>query len=121
MAKPAHTRPGIPASPYRPLSEEDVRTVADAAFDILARSGVAVYSATAFEALRAAGAECDESTRVVRLPKPLVEDAIASNPSSITLFSRDGECDAVTTELAGPPSMCSTPTRASADLRPPKT
>ncbi len=95
MAKTLHERPGIAASPYRPLSDFDVRRIADAAFDILARSGVAVYSATAFEALRAAGAECDESTRVVRLPKPLVEDAIASNPSSITLFSRDGECDAV--------------------------
>ncbi len=72
-----------------------MRKVADAAFDILARSGVAVYSKTGFEAFKSAGAECDESTRNVRLPKGLVEDAIASNPSSITLFSRDGEFDAV--------------------------
>jgi trimethylamine--corrinoid protein Co-methyltransferase len=35
---------------------------------------------------------------VVRFPRSLVEDAIASNPSSITLCSRDGEHDVV---LAG--------------------
>lgn len=32
---------------------------------------------------------------MVRLPRAVVEDAIASNPSSITLHSRDGACDAV--------------------------
>jgi len=56
---------------------------------------MAVYSPTAFEAFRLAGAQVDPGTRIVRLPRSLVEDAIASNPSSITLYSRDGECDAV--------------------------
>ena len=54
-----------------------------------------VYSDTALEAFRAAGAPVDDQTRIVRLPRGLVEDAIASNPSSITLYSRDGTCDAV--------------------------
>jgi len=56
---------------------------------------MAVHSDTAFEAFRSAGAEVDESSRVVRLPRSLVEDAVASNPSSITLYSRDGKSDAV--------------------------
>jgi len=56
---------------------------------------MAVHSDTAFEAFRSAGAEVDESSRVVRLPRSLVEDAVASNPSSITLYSRDGNSDAV--------------------------
>ncbi|MHC4250089.1 MAG: trimethylamine methyltransferase family protein [Planctomycetota bacterium] len=91
----ARLDPGIATSPYRPLSSSDTRKIADAAFEVLAKGGVAVYSPTAFEAFRAAGATVDEATRIVRLPRALVEDAIDSNPSSITLFSRDGKLDAV--------------------------
>jgi trimethylamine--corrinoid protein Co-methyltransferase len=95
MTRHDHTRPGIPASPYRPLSDRDVTTIADAALTLLERSGMVVYSPTAFEAFRSAGAEVDESTRFVRLPRSLVEDAIASNPSSITLYARDDRNQAV--------------------------
>lgn len=95
MGELQHERPGIAASPYKPLGEGDVRRIVDTAFEILDKSGMAVYSPTAFEAFRAAGAQCDEETQIVRLPRGLVEDAIASNPSSITLYSRDGKHDAV--------------------------
>jgi len=95
MAHPPNEQPGIAASPYRPLEDADVGRIAEAAFDVLAGSGVAVHTDTGLEAFRAAGAEVDEQTRIVRLPRRLVEDAIASNPSSVTLWSRDGQCDAV--------------------------
>ena len=72
--------------------------IADAAFRVLAESGMAVYSPTAFAAFRAAGARTDESEQRVWLSRTLVEDAIASNPSSITLYGRDGNCDC---ELTG--------------------
>jgi trimethylamine--corrinoid protein Co-methyltransferase len=90
-----HEYPGISASLYKPLTETNIRQIADAAFNILEKSGIAVYSPTAFDAFKAAGAEVDPETRIVRLPRSLVEDAIASNPSSITLYSRDGQYDAV--------------------------
>ncbi|MGB2822618.1 MAG: trimethylamine methyltransferase family protein [Phycisphaerae bacterium] len=95
MAVAKDKRLGLSASLYRPLSDTDVRRIADAALDVLERSGMAVYSDTAFEALRTAGAPVDSESRVVRFPRGLVEDAIASNPSSITLFSRDGKNDVV--------------------------
>lgn len=44
-----HELPGIPASPYRPLSEADVHRIAKAAFAILERSGVVVYSPSALK------------------------------------------------------------------------
>jgi len=78
---------------YRPLTESDVRRIADAALEILATSGMAVHSKTAREALAGAGAEVDEQTRIARLPRAMVEDAIASNPSAVTLYSRDGKND----------------------------
>ena len=98
LTEPDHTLPGIRASWYRPLGESDVRRVADAAFEMLEKSGMVVYSPTAFEAFKAAGAVVDEESRIARLPRSLVEDCIASNPSSITLYSRDGKCDAVLEE-----------------------
>jgi len=95
MRKARHEQAGLSSSLYRPLSDSDVKRIADAAFEVLAKSGMAVYADTAFEALRKTGASVDEETRIVRFPRGLVEDAIASNPSSITLYSRDGENDIV--------------------------
>ncbi|MDY7009383.1 MAG: trimethylamine methyltransferase family protein [Planctomycetota bacterium] len=95
MTRARHERPGQSASLYRPLSDTDVKRIADAALQVLETSGMAVYADTAFEALRDAGAPADEETRTVRFPRSLVEDAVASNPSSITLHSRDGENDVV--------------------------
>ena len=89
---------GLKSSLYRPLDEAAVRNITEASFRVLAEGGVAVYSSTAREAFRAAGAEVDEGAELVRLPRSLVEDAIASNPSSITLYSRDGENDAILEE-----------------------
>ena len=86
---------GIRSSLYKPLSESDVTSVADAAFEVLEKSGVAVYSDEAFRAFENAGAQVDSEERIVKLSRALVEDAIASNPSSITLYSRDGRFDAV--------------------------
>jgi len=94
-SKVNHNRPGLSGSLYEPLSKSDVTKIADAAFQVLAESGMLVYSASAFQAFESAGAETDAETRIVKLSKAMVEDAIASNPSSITLYSRDGKCDAV--------------------------
>jgi len=88
-------KPGLSACLYRPLSQGDVARIAEAALDVLERSGMAVYSDTGFRALQDAGASVDEQERIVRSPRRLVEDAITSNPSSITLYSRDGKNDVV--------------------------
>ena len=88
-----HQEPGLRSSLYRPLSGGDVRKIVDGALRILEKSGLAVYSPSAFRAFKEAGADTDAETQLVRLPRSLVEDAVASNPSSITLFSRDGNFD----------------------------
>lgn len=82
---------GIKASLYEPLGGGDVVKIADAAFEVLEKSGVKVYSPTGRRAFKEAGAIVEEGTDVVRLPRGLVEDAIDSNPSSITLYSRNGK------------------------------
>ncbi|MFP3936731.1 MAG: trimethylamine methyltransferase family protein [Phycisphaerae bacterium] len=91
MANEKHKKPGIPSQLYKPLKDDDVRKIAEAAMEVLAKGGVAVYSPTAREALKAAGAEVDSESNTVRLPRGLVEDAVASNPSSVTLYARDNK------------------------------
>jgi len=86
---------GLMSSLYRPLGDGDVKKIVNDAFRLLEQSGMQVFSKTAREAFRRSGADVDESTCTCKLPRSLVEDAIDSNPSSITLFSRDGETDCV--------------------------
>jgi trimethylamine--corrinoid protein Co-methyltransferase len=95
MNSKSSSRPGMPASLYRPFSATDVKKIIEEALRILERSGMLVYSSTARAAFERAGALVEAEKALVRLPRALVEDAIASNPSSITLYSRDGRCDAV--------------------------
>ncbi|MBN2475937.1 MAG: trimethylamine methyltransferase family protein [Pirellulales bacterium] len=95
MPRLKHETPGIPTSLYQPLSAEGVKKIADGALEILARSGMAVYCDSAREALRRAGAEVDSHSPIVRMPRATVEDAIDANPSSITLYSRNGQYDQV--------------------------
>ncbi len=89
------TGPGLASSLYRPLSEAETARIVGDALRILEKSGMAVYSKTAREALHQAGATIDESSCRCTFPRGMVEDAIASNPSSITLHSRDGRNDCV--------------------------
>ena len=95
MNEAKHTELGLSSSLYQPLYAPEVKKVADAAFRVLEESGMAVYSTVARDTLKRAGAVVDENTGLVKMPKSLVEDAIASNPSSITLYSRDGANDCV--------------------------
>jgi len=86
---------GLRSSLYRPLDESAVGKICDDALRILEESGLLVFSKTARAAFRDAGAEVDQSGCRVKLPRSLVEDAIDSTPSSITLYSRDGRTDCV--------------------------
>jgi len=86
---------GIPASFYKPLDEQAVKKTAEASFDVLEKSGMEVHSPRALEVFASAGAQVDSQSGIVKLPRGMVEDAIDSNPSSITLYSRDGRSDAV--------------------------
>ena len=87
--------PGLRGGLYQPLADRDVKKIVEEALRILETSGMAVYSSTAREAFRKAGADIDDTSCRCKLPRGLVEDAIDSNPSSITLCSRDGQNDCV--------------------------
>jgi trimethylamine--corrinoid protein Co-methyltransferase len=62
---------------------------------ILERSGVKVFTRTGREHFKRAGAEVDEEVCIVRIPRAMVEDAIASAPDRVVLCGRDPRHDAV--------------------------
>ena len=82
------SRGGIRASQYRPLSQETLEQMHHAALEILSSVGVNVHSEQCRQAFRSVGATV-EGKRVT-LPVSVVEEAIHSAPSSVTLYGRDG-------------------------------
>ncbi len=57
----------------------------EATLDVLARAGVRFASPRALAVLREAGAEVDDETQVARLPRELVEQAVARAPREVLL------------------------------------
>jgi trimethylamine--corrinoid protein Co-methyltransferase len=84
---------GLEGGQYRPLSQADVHLIHTSALDILEKAGVEVNSPKALELLAEAGARLDRSTSRAWLSRSMVEDAIASAPSQVTLCGRQPEHD----------------------------
>jgi trimethylamine--corrinoid protein Co-methyltransferase len=74
---------------FRVLSDRQIETIYQATLECLVRTGVNVRNAEARELLAHAGARVDGVR--VRIPAHIIQDAIASNPRSFTLWGRDGK------------------------------
>ncbi len=74
---------------FRVLSDRQIERIFQATLDCLNRTGVHVHNAEARELLAKAGARVDGVR--VRIPPHLIQDAIAANPRSFTLWGRDGQ------------------------------
>ena len=76
---------------YRPLSDADMKKIIDNAIRLLEKIGIHVYSKTAREHFKKAGAIVKSDGLTVLFPRAFVEDAIASAPSRIVLHGRTEE------------------------------
>ncbi len=74
---------------YRLLTEEQIQEIHRASLEILETGGVRVLNAEGVELLRAAGCRV-KGQDLVLIPNWLVEEAIRSAPSRITMYSREG-------------------------------
>src|SRR5262245_62007161 len=102
------------SSPYRSLevlSEDQIAAIHEASLAVLERLGLQFLDDEALAILAAAGAEVDRSTRMVRLERGLVLEAIAKAPSEIRLHARNPERNVVIggnricfSSVAGPPN-----------------
>jgi trimethylamine--corrinoid protein Co-methyltransferase len=87
------SRKGLLGGRYRPLTDEQVERIHQAALRILETTGVQVEESEAVRLFEAAGARVDADAARVRLPSSLVEDAVDWAPERVVLAGRDPEWD----------------------------
>ncbi len=76
---------------FTTLSQEDIKAVHEASLDILQNCGILVHSRKVLELLETNGASVDYEKKNAKIPAELVEKCIASSPSHITLYDRNGK------------------------------
>ena len=94
------------------LDEEQVELIHEASLDLLQDVGIELMGPAARAAFRTAGAIVDDASGLVRVPREVVEQAVASAPTRFTVTPRnprralDVGGDAVAFGLvAGPPTV----------------
>jgi trimethylamine---corrinoid protein Co-methyltransferase len=75
------------------LSQDEKDQVHEKTLKILANAGVRVDSAKGRKYLKDAGAEVNENTNIVRLPRELVEESLKLAPKEFTLGARRPDWD----------------------------
>jgi trimethylamine--corrinoid protein Co-methyltransferase len=91
---------GLSGIQYRPLSDEQVRTIHEASLFILEKTGMTFESGLdeTLDMLEKAGAEVDRTTARIRFPRDLILKEAAKAPERVILYSRDGKNDLDLTE-----------------------
>jgi trimethylamine--corrinoid protein Co-methyltransferase len=102
-----------PYSPIEVMSADHVEAIIDAALTILETRGMRFLHEGSRQLLRAAGAESDETTRMMRFDRGLVLEKLALAPAEFTLRARNrahdlriGGHDLVFSAVGGP-AFCS--------------
>jgi hypothetical protein len=78
---------------YRPLSDEDVQRIHEAALAVLARTGVEVVASECRDIFEAVGARVDKGRDRVYLSRELVEGSLKQANRDVVLYSQDGRTD----------------------------
>ena len=84
---------GLSTRAYQPLSEGDVKRIHEASLSVLEQTGIEVFPSEARQIFAQAGAMIDESANRVRIPRAMVEDAIAKACNRFTLAGREERHD----------------------------
>ena len=71
------------------FTEEELHSIHYATVEVLREVGIVVGLKEYRDLLRDNGAFVDEKTMVVKFPEFMIDDAVSSAPSRITLFGRD--------------------------------
>ncbi|SDL04831.1 trimethylamine methyltransferase family protein [Halarsenatibacter silvermanii] len=74
---------------YKPLGEKDLDQIVDAVYRLLTEIGMEINSKKARQIFADSGAEVDDETKRVRLPAGMIDEALESTPSNVTLWGRE--------------------------------
>lgn len=91
------TKPGRPAAvnlhrhfaPVEILSDDQVEMIFEESLTLLQEDGVEFMGANARDVLRRGGASVDDDTGIVRIPREMVANALATAPSTVSLVGRN--------------------------------
>jgi trimethylamine--corrinoid protein Co-methyltransferase len=84
---------GLRVRPYRIFTEEEVKKIDEGVMWTLSEVGIEVNSEQAWEIFKGAGATTEPGSKIVKLPRAMVEDAIDKAPSQVVLHGRDSKYD----------------------------
>lgn len=73
------------------LSTQDLEAIHEATLRVLEEHGLKVFGDEALEIYSAAGCDVDKANNMVKIPRRLVEDAIAAAPSRILMAGRESQ------------------------------
>ena len=85
--------PGLEGGRYRPLSDEDVQRIHNAALTVLENTGVEIQDSECRHIFAEAGARVDASINRVYVSRQMVEQALRLANRDVVLYSRDGRTD----------------------------
>ncbi len=74
---------------YKILSDEDIRKISNASFDVLENTGVRVPNMSIWDSLREFGVKIDESDSTVRIPAEITKKAIELAGKQHILYGRN--------------------------------
>jgi len=76
---------------FRIIDKPVIEKIIETAFQLLQKPGLEIYNDNALKLLDDAGAEVDFQSRIVKLPRRLIENAITTTPHTFTLHNLKGE------------------------------
>lgn len=86
-------RPGLEGGYYKPLSDEDVVRIHEAALSVLANTGVNIVDSECRDILQKAGAKVDAALDRVYFPRNMVEQALKLTNRNVLFYGRDPKHD----------------------------
>jgi trimethylamine--corrinoid protein Co-methyltransferase len=91
--KPNVVPPGLAGGQYKPLTDEQVRRIFDAALTVLEQTGIEVMPSNCREVWRAGGARIDEARNRVFIPRALAQEGLRRAAHEVTLCGQSPEYD----------------------------
>jgi trimethylamine--corrinoid protein Co-methyltransferase len=85
--------PGLPGGQYRPLTDEQVRRIVEAALTVLEETGIEVMPSPCRDTWQRAGARVEAERNRVFVPRRLVDEALGTAARQVRLCGQSPEYD----------------------------
>ena len=85
--------PALNGGQLRLFNDDELKSIHESVVELLEQTGMKVKSEEAFKIFKEKGAIVDEESGIVKIPRAMLEEAIAGAPSKVTLYGREEKHD----------------------------